>query len=155
MILDKIENMSHYITSPAWMQAMTFLQNLKADIADGEYEIDGSEIFARVMTYSTKKIEDAYPEAHRKYIDIQAVLSGEEMVAWYPLKDLQERVEYDAESDVVFYDRQTVMPSSSILSEGLFMAFFPEDAHMPSISSGQRACTVKKVVIKIAVECIR
>lgn len=155
MIIDRLENMAIYKKDPAWIKAKDFLIKINTDIADGEYEIDGSDVFARVMTYDTKKIEDAYPEAHKKYIDIQVVLSGEEMVGWYPLKDLQDRVKYDEDQDVAFFERKKNLPVTSILKEGLFMAFFPEDGHMPSISTGVTPSEVKKVVIKIAVECIK
>lgn len=154
MIIDTIENMYIYKKDDAWLKAVNFLKNTNNSINDGEYEIDGSDIFARVMTYDTKNIEDAYPEAHKKYIDIQIVLSGKEMVVWYPLEGLQIRTTYDKEQDVAFYEQKSNESSTSILTPGHFMVFFPDDGHMPSISADKLPCQVKKVVIKIAVDCI-
>lgn len=154
MIIDTIENISIYKKDAAWLKAVKFLKNIKNDTEDGEYEIDGSDIFARVMTYDTKNIDEAYPEAHKKYIDIQVVLSGKERVFWYPLEGLQIRTAYDKKQDVAFYEKKSNVSSTSILTPGHFMVFFPEDGHMPSISIDKSACEVKKIVIKIAVECI-
>ena len=154
MIIDTIENMSMYKKDDAWLKAVDFLKNINNEISDGEYEIDGSDIFARVMTYDTKIINDAYPESHKKYIDIQVVISGKEMVVWYPLERLQIRTAYDKEQDVAFYERKLNISSTSVLTPGHFMVFFPDDGHMPSISADKLPCQVKKIVIKIAVDCI-
>lgn len=154
MIIDTIENISKYNKDAVWLKVVNFIKNIDNDLDDGEYEIDGTNIFARVMTYDTKNIEDAYPEAHKQYIDIQLVLSGEEMVVWAPVCELLNRTSYDEEQDVAFYERKSIISSTSILVPGYFMAFFPEDGHMPSLSTGETPCKVKKIVIKIAVDCI-
>jgi beta-galactosidase beta subunit len=38
---------------------------------------------------------------------------------------------------------------------GLFIAFFPHDAHMPGVSVGDSSTFVKKVVVKIKTELFR
>lgn len=151
MILDSIENISHYMKDPAWDKAIKFLTKINQMTEDGEYEVDGEKIFARVMSYETKDINAAHPEAHKKYIDIQAVITGEERVFWYPLKKLVCREEYNETSDVAFYEKDQDVVSETVLLPGYFMIFFPEDAHMPSISTEKIPNKVKKVVIKIAV----
>lgn len=154
MILDTLENISLYSKSLPWLKAMEFLNNLEPDCEDGEYEIEGKDVFARVMTYDTKKQEGALPEAHLKYIDIQVVLSGKELIFWNPLEELEIKTPYDEDSDVAFYGGDSSAFSKTLLSPGYFMAFFPEDAHMPSISINETPETVKKVVVKIAVDSI-
>jgi beta-galactosidase beta subunit len=38
---------------------------------------------------------------------------------------------------------------------GIFIAFFPHDAHMPGVSVGDSPAFVKKVVVKIKAELLR
>lgn len=154
MIIDKIDNMPLYKNSTAWLKAMDFLKNISADCEDGEYEIEGESVFARVMTYDTKPLQEAFPEAHIKYLDIQTVLSGKELAMCLPLGDLDLKTPYDDQTDLAFYYPKIPALSEIILTPGYFAVFFPEDAHMPSISINASPCRVKKVVIKIAVDVI-
>jgi len=53
--------------------------------------------------------------------------------------------EYDHEADIQFFNDAPDLWFP--VAAGVFAVFFPEDAHMPLISSGQ----IHKVVVKIAV----
>ncbi|OVE73970.1 hypothetical protein BVX94_02110 [bacterium B17] len=72
MIFDKVENWQVYGNGEIWKTAFQFLLTLNEDTEDGEYPLLGKEMFARVMSYETKKPEDAVLEGHKKYIDIQS-----------------------------------------------------------------------------------
>ena len=66
---------------PRLSSAIDGLKDLIAsDPADGKYEIAGDEIFASVMTYTTAPENEKKFELHRKYIDIQYIISGEEII---------------------------------------------------------------------------
>jgi YhcH/YjgK/YiaL family protein len=52
---------------------------------------------------------------------------------------------YKEENDIVFF---TGDKSFTKVSEGMFAIFFPEDVHMPGISTG-KISDVKKLVIKV------
>jgi YhcH/YjgK/YiaL family protein len=80
------------------------------------------------------------------------VLAGEEYAFWYPLTGLKLHTPYDPQTDVAFYEPQPKAGSQSILKRGIIAVFFPEDAHMPSVSIQATPSIVKKVVIKIAIE---
>jgi YhcH/YjgK/YiaL family protein len=90
--------------------------------------------------------EDALLETHEKYIDIQLVLAGTDDMGWKS-KSLckQPSGRYDQKTDEqLFTDEPDAWLSTK---SGAFAIFFPEDAHMPLISSGH----LHKVIVKVAV----
>jgi YhcH/YjgK/YiaL family protein len=148
MILDVLENAHRYLALHKWFaDAFDFL--LRPDLKKlpvGKYEIDGESVDAMVSKDAGRRKEDALLETHEKYIDIQLVLAGTDNMGWKP-KSLckQPSGEYDKKSDEqLFADEPDAW--ISIVNEA-FVIFFPEDAHMPLISSGQ----IHKVVVKVAV----
>ena len=56
-------------------------------VENGEYEIDGRNVFARVNTYDTEPKAERRPEKHNDYIDVQFVARGEEAIWYTPLTD--------------------------------------------------------------------
>ena len=76
MIVDRLENWEKYHFGKDWKTAFEFLMSLTSDIKDGEYPLKGKEIFALVMSYETRDSGKAVREAHRKYVDIQTVISA-------------------------------------------------------------------------------
>jgi YhcH/YjgK/YiaL family protein len=112
----------------------------------GKYEIDGDSIFALVSEYETRSKEGSQFEAHRKYVDLQYMISGEELVGYAPLQTQVPSREYDAENDYALFPGDA---SFVRFSAGMFAIFFPGDLHMPSVSDEPQQ--VKKVVIKVRV----
>lgn len=148
MILDILENAKRYSTlNKGFSKAIDFL--LRPDLKElpvGKYDIDGERVYAMVSGDSGRKREDALLETHEKYIDIQLVLAGTDTMGWKP-KSLCKKPssEYDQEEDIQYFSDE---PDAWIATKsGAFVIFFPEDAHMPLISSGQ----IHKVVVKVAV----
>ena len=148
MILDVLENAHRYLAlNKGFAKAIEFF--LRADLKElpaGEYEIDGNRVYATVSKNPGRKREDALLETHEKYIDIQLVLAGTDDMGWKPKSWCkQPSGEYDQKSDVQFFADE---PDAWLSTKsGAFAIFFPEDAHMPLISSGQ----LHKVVVKVAV----
>ena len=112
----------------------------------GTYPIGGDDVRALVQRYTTRPESEVRWEAHRKNIDLQFVLSGEEYVGVAPLGRM-EAEPYDADKDLLWLsgegDRVTLRP-------GEFMLLWPEDVHKPAVSI-DTPVPVLKVVIKIAV----
>ena len=60
-------------------KAITYLTETDFDnLADGVYEIDGKMMYAQVFTFTSKPASECKPELHRKYLDVQFWISGEE-----------------------------------------------------------------------------
>ena len=147
MIIDKIENADLYkniserINKSFEYIKTTDLKNLPA----GRYPIDGENIFALVSEYKTKPESVGKLEAHRKYIDVQYVISGVELMGYVSFCNQQILEPYKEENDIVFFKGDK---SFTKVSAGMFAIFFSEDVHMPGISTG-KISDVKKLVIKV------
>jgi YhcH/YjgK/YiaL family protein len=121
-------------------------------VSPGRQEIDGSKIYASVAEYDTQSKAVRRPEAHRKYLDIQYIAAGEEMIGSGPLATAGEVTEDRlAEKDVIFY-KSLAAESYHVLKQGMFAVYFPWDVHRPNCSVNEAAAKVKKVVVKIAID---
>lgn len=116
------------------------------NIQDGKYVINDN-VYANVQTYTTK--DNAKYESHKKYIDIQYIVEGEELVGVTDLSNCRSCIEYDKDKDLEFYDI-TCEEELIQLKEGQFLILYPHDVHKPSIKKGINSI-VKKIVVKVAV----
>lgn len=147
MIIDKLENLERYVSlNPLFSEAMAFLkatdlqahESGKVVLKEGELTVNFSEV-------GPKTKAEARLETHNEFIDIQLPLSGVEVMGYMPRADLPDAT-YDAEKDIAFYeeaatDYLTVKP-------GMFVIFFPEDAHAPGVTPEK----VRKVIVKVHVK---
>ena len=116
----------------------------------GKYEVDGENLFYVVDEYETKPVQEGRLEIHRKYLDIQYIVSGEECIGFAPLEELSEESPYDGKRDLAFYEYEPTM-SRLVLKQGMFVIFWPSEPHMPGRSINTTG-TVKKIVVKIRME---
>ena len=147
MILDTLDNAAKYTAlKMSTSEAFGFLdQPGLEELPDGKYEIISDRIYAIVSHENGRNVEDAELEGHRKYIDIQYVISGDESMGWSPREGLSNSIEYDAEKDLEFFEGE---PESIVrVPPGSFAVFLPTDAHMPLLGDGP----IHKVVVKVAV----
>lgn len=107
-------------------------------------------MFAMEQVYLTKARADGCFESHRKYIDVQVVLTGEEVMEVAEIGRLPVRVGYDADKDVVLYHD---FAGASVLrfQAGEAGVYFPVDGHMPCLHAGAEAQLIRKSVIKVPV----
>ncbi len=154
MIIDSLEHATKYKFGPAWEKAFEFLTKVDPTIEAGKHIIDGDNVFALVSEYKTKSHDKGRFEAHRRYVDIQFLISGREKLGYASLQTLEEETLYDSERDVEFLKNLPEVPSISILVPEMFMAFFPQDGHMPGLAYEEPE-PVKKVVVKIAVDALK
>ena len=149
MILDNLSQIQRYKSlSSYFTKAFDFLRKVDNGWKDGRYEIDGDNVYAMVQRYTTKPADQGQFEAHRKYIDVQFLLSGRETILWAPIESLKEVTQpYDAEKDIVFFsDVPAVAPIH--LAPSQFTILFPTDGHMPG-REWDAPCEVTKVVVKV------
>ncbi|MGI6773324.1 MAG: DUF386 domain-containing protein [Clostridiales bacterium] len=152
MIFDRLSNLSKY--SSLIPDAETILLAIEK-VASGEYTeekiyLDGDRLFLMAQEYESVDREGRYLEAHRKYIDLQAVLYGKEYIGWSELDGLAVQSEKFSEGgDIAFYYGEPTLWLP--MTEGYFTLLFPQDAHMPNIKVDKPE-KVKKVVVKIAVD---
>lgn len=148
MIFDKLGNIDNYKGLDNIYTALTFLE--KEDFNDvpvGKHVLN-EKIYYIVQEYNTH-IESLYSEAHKEYIDIQFLVSGNEKIGIAPLTAEHKAVRSNPENDVWYYDCKMQFLT---LSAGCFMVLFPKDIHMPNVISDNRPMLCKKVVVKVKVD---
>ncbi len=128
-------------------EAFAFLKNhdLKK-LAPGKYPIDGDNVYASVTNDPTKNFDVSKWESHKKYTDLQYVISGEEKIGVDPgAKGLTVTEPYNQEKDVAHYTGPGKIYDAK---PGTFFLFFPGTAHRPNITTGGNKPDLK-IVIKI------
>ena len=147
MIIDTIKNVSQYAEIhpdlPKVLQHIAAIDPLTAEA--GRYDIPESEAFFMIQKYETKDISEGLWEAHRKFIDVQYVISGIERIGYKEISGLTETVKYSEESDAAFLQGDG---DFLLMGEGMCMILYPQDAHMPGISI-DKAVSVVKIVVKL------
>jgi biofilm protein TabA len=147
--IDKIQFAKQYhLNQTAWDKAFPYLKNtdLKT-LANGRHVIDGDNVYAIVTEAPTKDYDKTAFESHRKYLDLQYVITGEENMAKAPVTTVTVNKPYDEAADIAYYTGEGKIYT---VPAGTFMLFFPSDAHRPNITPGGNKL-VKKIVIKIKV----
>lgn len=103
--------------------------------------------FALEQVYRTKPRPEGFFESHRKYIDVQLIVAGEEIMEVEDITRLAVSAPYLAERDLIKYGDAAVA-SRLIMRAGDAAVFFPEDGHMPSLQ-WRGAALVRKSVVKV------
>lgn len=148
MIFDRIENFENYRGLGKVYTALKFLAETDfTKIPLGKYELDGDNIYYMVQKYNTDP-DKTVSEAHKKYIDIQYIVKGEEVIAVAPIQAEKKLTEAKEEKDVWFYECNT---KPVVINQGEFMVLYPSDLHLPGKAKNEPA-EVLKVVVKIKVD---
>ena len=148
MIYDKIDNLETYAgISEDIRLGLEWLRDVNPDIEKGVYELS-PRVKAIVSEYTTKEVNENGYEAHRDYIDIQYLISGQEKICCLPLEYLKETKAYNKDIDAAFYMEANVKRQEMIIGNGYFAIFFPQDGHMPCLSVDD-TLEVRKIVIKV------
>ncbi|MHB8063941.1 MAG: YhcH/YjgK/YiaL family protein [Ruminiclostridium sp.] len=148
MIIDKLVNAYAYFPChPQFKMAFEFLQN--TDLLHtkvGRYNIDGDNVFALVQNIETKPVNQCMFESHRDYIDIQYIISDEEIIGYSQIEKLIPAGDYNKNDDSRTY---TGTGNMITFGPGEFAVFSPQDGHMPGICSNEKHGISKKVVLKV------
>lgn len=147
--IDKRAFVEQNVLNPeAWKAAYEFLKAGGFNEKElGRYTLDEKGTYANIEEYTTK--DSAHFEAHRKYIDIQYLAKGREIIRVSSMDNIQNQVsEYNPDKDIEFFDKDEY--TEHLLDGSNFMVLFPKDAHMPCMKADTNS-HVRKVVIKIPI----
>ena len=124
-------------------------------MTEGNYPIGNKGILAKLQRYETRPTEECKPESHNKFVDVQFVAEGEELLGWCPLSpDLKIAKNYEPENDVTFYE-ELIPESCVVLTKRYFAVLYPVDVHRPCCSlDDDEPSNVTKIVVKIPVELL-
>ncbi len=134
---------------PRFGEAFEFLKKaVNEDYEDGNYEIDGKNIYAFISSYETKTESEVQFEAHNKYIDIQCVVSGTEVIGFESEKEVELTQDYKDGNDICFYALNKNYDKIA-LKKGEFVIIMTDELHAPCLSMENKPENVRKIVVKI------
>ena len=148
MIMDKIDHLKRYAVPKTDAILKFIAEHDCAGLPDGEIEIEGRQLFVRVMSYKAKPAAENRFETHRIYADLQFVVNGAEIMQTARMNELTPLTDYDDKGDYQFY-KITVPTTDLIVHAGEFAVFYPNQAHRPSCACEAYKGLVKKLVFKI------
>ena len=149
MITDNLKNFGLYSgLGERFQRAFAYLAETDlAALPVGRVELDAKNIYVLIQEYQTKQPGAGKWEAHKRYIDIQYIISGTERMGYAILPRLQQGT-YDPAKDFVPLSGEGDWVT---LSAGDFMVLWPNDGHMPGMAI-DTSTPVKKAVVKIAID---
>jgi len=146
MVLDALGCAERYAgLHPRFAEAFRYLARTDLSaLPTGRTDIDGDRLFVILDRKDGRGREAARLEAHRRYIDIQFTIDGDEEIGWTPLEACaQPDGPFDETKDIAFFRDA---PSAWVrVPRGAFAIFFPQDAHAPLASRG----ALVKAIVKI------
>lgn len=124
--------------------AIKYLSGLAVSEADAGKRVDVDEKFYyNVQSYDTKHASQCEFESHRKYVDIQIMVSGKERMDLADISRLSLKEVYNEERDVMYWKVPTRMSRTTLLA-GDCIVLYPETAHR-----GAQNCDDVEHVLKI------
>jgi len=111
------------------------------------------DIFALEQVFYTKDRQECFIESHKKYIDFQLILSGNEQMEYVDIDKLEIENKYDQEKDLITY-KLAYNTSKFLLQKNDLAIFFSDDAHI-GLPKYEKSELVYKTVIKLPVELYR
>jgi YhcH/YjgK/YiaL family protein len=152
MVLDNVKNSKLYFNlNDKFKAAFDFIDKAVSGNYDaGKYEINGQDLYANIDVYNTKLAADGKFEGHKKYIDVQYVVSGTEAMKVVDDKNTVANSQDNAPNDCMFY-QDSELSSVIIVEQGSFAIFYPNDIHMPGLALNDIPSKVKKIVVKVKI----
>lgn len=135
-------------------KALRFLRDTNFDnLQDGRYEIQGEQCFVILGKMETKPLEETRPEAHDRFLDIQALLAGKETIGFAQRKAATPEEDLLKDKDICFYSSDLEGESLLHMEAGEYAIFFPADIHRPLIQR-DGVEMVRKAVVKISMDLL-
>lgn len=157
-IFGKLEDIKTQINDEYFQIAFNYLESINDDflkIKDGECikEMLNDDMFVLKQAYITKDRESCFFESHKKYIDIQYMVKGNEIMDITSIDNLKIVNDYDEKTDFIKYENKSENISSLLIKEKELAIFYPNDAHQPCIKTDKNEL-IYKAVIKVPVNKI-
>lgn len=143
MIFDQLKNIKFFLP-----EEISNLFNNFPNLGLNQKFSPSNKFFIKNIEYHTKNENECLIESHRKYVDVQLLLEGTEIIKIFDNNKLIKSTEYDIKEDVIFY-QMNYNPFIQLKFEpGYFCILFPEDAHLTAIKVDDVA-KITKIVIKV------
>lgn len=145
MIVCPLKDLSRYAAViPGLEEALRVIDGITS-LEPATYPLSCGKVMVQQGT--TQPAEGRLLEAHRKFLDIQYVVKGEEVVGWAPVDTLTLDGNFNEEKDAGMYDGAC---DYLRIAAGYCYVVFPEDAHKPC-SHLTAPTEFTKMVVKLKV----
>ncbi|WP_413113621.1 YhcH/YjgK/YiaL family protein [Thaumasiovibrio sp. DFM-14] len=120
---------------------------------NGKFPIGNKGVFVVLAEGKTELLENRQAEIHKKYVDIQILLNGNETIGYSNHLDAKLKSLNDIDNDVMFFS--TVENEQYVnLSKGDFALFYPDQLHRPLCATCE-SMLVRKAIVKVPIECLQ
>jgi YhcH/YjgK/YiaL family protein len=158
-LFGKLQDLRNQIKGEAFEIALNYLESIgdeffKLQKNECIKEVINPNMFVLKQAYETKERAECFFESHKKYIDIQYMVKGEEIMDVADIQDLRIEKKYDETTDFIQYENKTSNISTLLVKQGEAAIFFPTDAHQPCIQT-DKSELIFKAVIKIAIDSVK
>jgi biofilm protein TabA len=150
MIHDRIQSLKRYAVPKTDAILKFIAEHDCVNLPDGEMEIEGRELFVRIMSYTPKPAAENRFEHHRHYADVQYVILGAEIMQTTSNQNLEPLTEYDSKGDYQFFKAPAKI-SSFLVKTGECAIFYPTEAHRTTCLHENHQGHVKKLVFKVKI----
>jgi biofilm protein TabA len=140
---------SYFKFKDRWDKAFQFLKSNDLTKLTGRHDVDGTNVYVIVADYNSKDKSGTRYESHDKYVDIQYVAVGEELMGKTTLDKAKVSVPYNAANDITYFDFDGGDYIKA--TPGNFFIFFPGEVHRPSVKIDE-SVPIKRIVVKILVQ---
>ena len=133
---------------------LSIIEQVKLRIDDsvenGRYQIEGDDVFFFVVDDNTQLLSERRSECHRKYLDVQILLSGEERFG-YSLQPFQTLADDQLDTKDIAFSEDLIDEQFADLNPYDFIIFKVTQPHRPLVAINQ-PMPVRKAIIKVANE---
>ena len=145
MIIDRIEYVDQYFQLLPHLADALQLIAQQPNMEPGKHFFYGG--FVMRQTGCTRPVYEGTYEAHRKYVDVQILMNGRELILWDRLENMQEIEPYQPETDKCVLQGHESMVE---MRPGMFCVLFPSDAHAACRhEESHSGTTYEKYVVKL------
>lgn len=132
-------------------EVLNYLKKVNIEDQNIGKRIDvNDDFFYSIQSYKTKPSEECRLESHRKYVDIQMMIKGEELIDLADIASLNLQEDYDDTKDIMFWEIPQRMARVKIKS-GDYIILYPENAHRGAACE-KESLDVLKIVGKVRIK---
>ncbi len=146
MILTRLEQLSGYEALVPGIRAALDCALKQQSAEPGRYVMENG--FYMIQEGKTNSVETVKFETHQRYVDVQILLEGAELLVWERADQLTVSDPYDAEKDLELY---TGNGSRIHILPGMSYIVFPEDAHKACCHEDMPS-EYRKLVLKLKLQ---
>ena len=114
---------------------------------EGKFPLSDDETFVILVSAQTEPVAQRAAEIHKKYVDVQIVLQGEECFGYSNRLAAEPAALTELDNDLLFID-EVEQENFVTLQANDFVVFFPDQIHRPLCAVNQPQ-TVRKAIVKI------